>query len=181
MAKLNIIELASFEVADIDPAGGVPSSGFVQAYGMKEGSSNINIAEPTSTDFYTEESTLPFASSEGNREADLSVELIGVESSQLAELLGGTYDAATGTDAEKISFSSGAAAVYKAVRLVGKNNDGEDVVITIPKARILSSFTGTIGRGEIRGWVIKAKILVPLNESGEPQDYMIIETGSPTL
>lgn len=180
MAKMNIIELASFEVADIDAEGAMPDSGFESAYGMKEGSSNINVGEPESNDFYVEESTLPFASSEGNREADLTVELVGVDGEVLAPLLGGNYVAADATSPEKIEFASGSAAVYRAVKMTGKNSDGDDVVISIPKARMLSSFTGVIGRGDLRGWALRGKIQTPVNTSGEAQNYLIIELGSPS-
>jgi hypothetical protein len=178
MAKNNIVELSKFEFANVEEDGTMPTTGFTILYGMKRGSVNFNIGEPSTTSFYIEEATLPIGNSEEDREADFTVEIVVAESSVLAELLGATYAVATGADPEKLSFPPNAVPVYKAIRLTGANGDGLPVRYDIPKARILSSNTGTIGRGDMRGWVLRPKIEIPVNGSGVAQNYLYVYTGN---
>jgi hypothetical protein len=179
MAVVNFSEIVSFKTGDTVNTGLMATS-LTAAYGISEGTANLNIGEPEETDVFVEESKVAYASIEGKRESDLTVELIGVEAQALAPLLGATYTAANATDPEKMSFPPSSQSVMKAIELSGKNSDGKDVVISFPKAKIISSTSGTVGRGQVRGWQIKCKILTPVNTSGAAQNWMIYETGSPT-
>jgi len=181
MPKLNIVELTSFKVGDLDAGGAMPADGSLTAvYGMSEGTVNINIGEANTTPKYVEESKISFVDLEGNREADITLEIIGAEASVLAALLGGTYVPANVTDPETINFSPNASPVYKALKLSGKNSDGLPVVYNVPKAHMLSSQSGTVGRGNARGWILKGKINVPVDGSGVAQNWLQVLTGNST-
>lgn len=179
MPKVNITNLTSFKTGDVMADGSMQAT-LVQAYGMKEGSASINIGEPESTDIFVEESDVAFASVSGKRESDITIELIGVEAQVLAPLLGATYTAANVTNGEVMTWPAAGVAVTKAIELKGLNSDGLPVTVSVPKAKIYSSTTGNVGRGDARGWQIKGKIQVPVNVAGVAQPWMKWEVGPHT-
>lgn len=177
---INLIEITSLKTADVLTTGLFPTSGLTQISGIKEGTAQLNIGEPASTDIKIEESNVPFTTIFGSREADLTVEMIGADAAALTELLGGTYTAATVTDPEIITFPADPLIVTQAVELTGKNHDGAAMVFQIPKCKIAASFTGQIGRGQARGWTLKCKILTPFNGSNVAQPWLYIHAGAHT-
>ncbi|MBR8535388.1 hypothetical protein KDU71_07435 [Carboxylicivirga sediminis] len=177
MAKVNFAKIASFKTGDV-MANGTMQTSLAALAGIKEGSASLNIGEPEVTDINIEESDTPFASSEGSREVDLTLEIIGAEAQQLAPLIGGTYTAASAGNREKITIGAGVGSVLKAIEFAGKNADGEDVIVSLPKTKILYSVPGTITKNDVRGWQLKCKVLQPDDGAGNLTDWMIIESGA---
>jgi len=178
MSKVNIAKLTAFKTGAV-LATGLMQSSLTALAGMKEGSASLNLGEPETTDINIEESSTPFASIEGSAENDLTIEVIGAEAQALAPLIGGNYSAATGSDPEQIAMPAASTAAQRAIQLEGENSDGEPIIIAIPKGKIIRSVPGTIGKGDVRGWQLKCKILQPDDGGGNLTDWLIFKVGTP--
>lgn len=176
--EIHIIELKSLKVANVESDGDFPET-WTDIYGILQGSANINIAEGTVNKYNIEESAFTFASSEGTKDMDFTVEMVGVDAQQLAPLIGATYAAGGGGLPEKMTFPPAAAAVFRAWEVTGINRDGKELKVQFAKTRVFNSFSGAIGRGQFKGWTLRSEIMIPLNSSGVAQPPMRIYSGDP--
>jgi len=179
MPKVEFSKITSLKFGDVMGDGTMQT--VLESVGnIKEGSATLNFAEGEITDINVEESDTAYASVEKPGEKDLTVQLLGIEASALAGLIGGNYSAANASNPEQIAMPPSASAVLKAVQLNCENPDGLPVVVNIPKAKLLFSSSGTITKSDVTGWQFKCKVLQPDDGAGNNTNWMIIKSGNPT-
>lgn len=179
MAKMEFAKIESVQFGAVMVDGSMQTA--MSSIGVvKKGTATLNLAEAELTDIEVEESDTAYASKKGTAEKDLTMTFIGVETEKLAEMLGGTYAAATPTEPETISMPASASDVLRAVQMNGLNNDGEAAIIAIPKANIIVSSSDSITKDDVAGWTLKCKILQPVNGSGDPVTPLYFKAGSTT-
>jgi len=179
MAKMEFAKITSVKFGTV-MADGTMQTTLNELGVIKKGTATLNFAEPDITDIEIEESDTPYASKKGTGEKDLTMTLLGIETVNLATLLGGTYTAATGSVPEQIAMPSSTNDVLRAVQLEGQNADGEPVIIAIVKSNVIISSSDTITKDDVAGWTIKCKILQPVNASGVPTSPYFFKAGTPT-
>ena len=179
MAKMEFAKITSVKFGQV-MADGTMQTTLSELGVIKKGTATLNFAEPDITDIEIEESDTPYASKKGTGEKDLTMTLLGIETSNLATLLGGTYSAATASAPEQIAMPSSTNDVLRAVQLEGKNADGENVVIALVKTNVIVSTSDAITKDDVAGWTVKCKILQPVDGSGIPTAPYFFKAGSPT-
>jgi len=181
MVKKNrSVGLKVIEVADVVPAGGMPTE--MASLGKTlRGTANFTTEQDTIQDFWSEEQpTVPEESvvTEAGLK-NLTFNLMEWDNEVLIDVFGGTTKEATVTTGgktyavEKYVAPSDTVIVEKAVRAITPYNMGLD----IPRAKIIARFIWNFTRTEIAQIEIVARALAP--NGAEDGPYEIYKLGDP--
>jgi hypothetical protein len=147
-------------------------------YLVKDGTANITIAEPTSTDVFIYQSDDPYAVLKSNSPKEITMELLGLKLSQLPTFMGGTFTPSVTTVKDKWSAPVTIPDLFVSAKFVSEESGGNPVGLGFIRCQILSSMAGAISKTDLIGIKVKLKVLTPVDISGVALPSWFIEGSS---
>jgi hypothetical protein len=157
MAKKSMFGLDAVEFGDIATDGGVATTFSALGLTFKD-TFEILEADPTETDFFSEENDDPELSITTKGALTMKFQLMNFDAESIAELKGGSVAS------DIYSADSFTINIEKSVKVTPK----EGFIFTIPRAKITAKFTGKLSKSELMNIEVMIKVMNPKKTGTKP-------------